>query len=375
MNNTYICAITRMYAALVICLLMSTAVYSQEMQKEQFSRTDGKHTVFFDSNWDEIEGRTGASFYRVVAYKNGKPAGVVNDYFISGKPQWTGRLLSERPDLMQGKCVYYYENGKENHEENYINGRLEGRAKYFSENGTLCLEGNYRNGKHEGVFKEYYSDTSGRFRDVTYKNDLAIKVKVYMNDGSGYSVTDNPQYDKATNSYDGIYTRYDNRNQKLDITEWQSNKLVKHIWEAPAKYTTSKEWQAAKKNGVRYFAGTWYGTAPAVNSYQPPTTYRLDVIKSRKGDYYIWKVENSWLGDEQSYCSHGYANEVGFYGDANSFPNVTEMRYEEKADQGIVELCGNFYGNKDCRVLFGYSDDRGWFTVTRTQYVNLKKMR
>lgn len=67
---------------------------------------------YFDKDWKATT-KENATYYRLAKYnKNGKPLGLVKDYYVStGTLQGQSHLLSENPDVLDGELVTYFENG------------------------------------------------------------------------------------------------------------------------------------------------------------------------------------------------------------------------------------------------------------------------
>ena len=61
---------------------------------------------------------------------------------------------------INGKGKEYHDNGKEEFEGEYLNGKLNGKGKEYDDdsNNTIKFEGEYLNGKRNGKGKEYDED-------------------------------------------------------------------------------------------------------------------------------------------------------------------------------------------------------------------------
>ena len=90
---------------------------------------------YFDENWNPTT-REAAGFYREIIYdKEGKPIGIVRDYWVTGELQFEGELSSVNPDALKGVCTWYYRNGQKWKEERYENGKLIGKVREWTING------------------------------------------------------------------------------------------------------------------------------------------------------------------------------------------------------------------------------------------------
>lgn len=83
-----------------------------------------KTTIYYDLDWHPTQFKEDAFYYREVRLQNGVPVGYVRDYYISGKLQWLGKLRQMDPDIPDGTCIWYYENGNKQKECIYTNGQL-----------------------------------------------------------------------------------------------------------------------------------------------------------------------------------------------------------------------------------------------------------
>ncbi|MFY0687466.1 MAG: hypothetical protein JXQ90_09890 [Cyclobacteriaceae bacterium] len=70
----------------------------------------GEWVYYYDEYFDIIEKAKKATYYRLVTFEKGEPVGEMGDYYANGKPQMVGRLLSENPEIFEGKSTYYGEN-------------------------------------------------------------------------------------------------------------------------------------------------------------------------------------------------------------------------------------------------------------------------
>jgi len=87
---------------LLSLLLLASSLYAQP-----------DTIIYYDANWKPRVFKDSASFYRVIIFDaDSKPVGEVRDYYITNTLQWKGRLLSVDPDIMDGRCVWYKENGE-----------------------------------------------------------------------------------------------------------------------------------------------------------------------------------------------------------------------------------------------------------------------
>ena len=117
---------------------------------------NGSWTILFDSNWNSTNSIDSVEFYRVINYDKGLPKGKVYDYYISGKKQWEGFLLSDYPsEIQDGTGIYYNIDSSVSQLLNFKNGELDGLSFHNDITGTKLLE---------LVF------TEGHFTSINYSN-------------------------------------------------------------------------------------------------------------------------------------------------------------------------------------------------------------
>lgn len=69
-------------------------------------------TTYMNRGFKSVRTYESAKYYREANYKNGKPVGVVKDYFLNGMLQFEGEMLSEFPSVYDGVIKIYGKNGK-----------------------------------------------------------------------------------------------------------------------------------------------------------------------------------------------------------------------------------------------------------------------
>lgn len=153
----------------------------------------GKWINFYDANWDPIE-YTKAIYYRKVQYKNGKPFGKVQDFYINGYKQWEGKLLAEgETDILDGICSWYNHEGIFEKRNNYCKGVLEGKETEYYENGKVKIIRSYSKGVLSGKYVEYY--LSGEIsQSGKYDNGTKTGKWRYYDEDGDYKLTEFIQY-------------------------------------------------------------------------------------------------------------------------------------------------------------------------------------
>ena len=187
-----------------------------------------EYTRYYNANWKPTT-KDNASYIRKITYgKDGKPQGLVHDYFydkwndsIQGL-QWEGYILSENletgEDVCDGKCVWYNENGGIVQIASYKNGVLDGffwRKRDWPAGKTKL--GIFKDGKIDGWFFEYRSDKVYVYKDG---NDLSHqyiyrrtqKNPCWDNDGDSVKIIPSERkkiyYNRSTPNVIQSYTVY-----------------------------------------------------------------------------------------------------------------------------------------------------------------------
>lgn len=122
---------------------------------------DGILKIFYNDKWNELlnSDGSGASYYRIINYKNGKVINPVIDYFISGEKQMVGNY-SDYIDPRNGLFTWFYKNGQKSSEATYINGKLNGKYTEWYSNGEKKEEVNYVDNRKDGC--DYVWDEAGK---------------------------------------------------------------------------------------------------------------------------------------------------------------------------------------------------------------------
>lgn len=137
-----------------------------------------KETQYFDDQWQPVAKKE-ASYSRVIRYNaQGKPLGLVRDYYSTGTLKWEGKLLSDRPDVYDSTCVWYFPNGKAQERSFFRNGKKEGKAVFYYETGNKMEASYFKEGLKEGGDSTY--NGSGTLSLVKWYEKGKRNGKVYM---------------------------------------------------------------------------------------------------------------------------------------------------------------------------------------------------
>lgn len=121
----------KIISILIVSLVFTFSLYSQ-------SENIKRDTTYFDHDWKPTLFIEDAKYARVVKRDPiGVIVGTVRDYYYpSWKKQFEGKLLSENPDVPQGLCTFYFENGVIQSQATYENGKPKGQIVQNNEDGT-----------------------------------------------------------------------------------------------------------------------------------------------------------------------------------------------------------------------------------------------
>ena len=112
-------------------LILTNTIYAQINTKKLFY----VYAFFVTSNEKKFE-----YIKEIEEYDTNKKAYSVNIYYKSGKIYLTGTTLDKDKVILDGKCLYYFENGKKKRVANYENNKLIDKQYYYHENGVFKLE-------------------------------------------------------------------------------------------------------------------------------------------------------------------------------------------------------------------------------------------
>jgi len=140
-------------AVILILLPLSLGLYGQTIE-------------YFTADWKKTKNKDKASYYRSITYtSDGKPSGVVTDYYMSGQIQWKGVILSidnKGTEMRNGWCTWFYPNGQFQQQSFYLRGKLDSTTYYWNEQGDLTGEEDYQNNVLHGAWIRYFPNKKPR---------------------------------------------------------------------------------------------------------------------------------------------------------------------------------------------------------------------
>jgi len=152
-----------------------------------------KDTLYFDADWNKTT-KAEAKFYRPLPLKKTGNLYQVKDYYINGNLQMEGNWSNFQDEILQGKVIWYYENGKVFEESEYINNYQHGMSIYYTKDGFLRAKGEFKKGgAWTGTFQkkccsgEIIQIKEGKkiaqLRYYNKSNQVAVKL-VFVNDST-----------------------------------------------------------------------------------------------------------------------------------------------------------------------------------------------
>ena len=98
----------------------------------------GPWTIMYTAEWQPTRSDDSAAYYRLVEYRNDKPAGLVRDYFRDGVIQFQATLVEDRPnDVYDGEVVWFRRNGEKESVAHYKKGTLQDQT-HFNLDGSVA---------------------------------------------------------------------------------------------------------------------------------------------------------------------------------------------------------------------------------------------
>jgi len=157
--------------------------------------------------WDEQKKKKKSEEYTV----NGKLHGKCVYYFEDGKIDHNGAYKNGKQDSL---WTYYYKDGQKKAEERYYEGKRSGKAKYWYKNGNVYVTGKFIEDLPDSVWTSYYEN--GQVKSVE-------EYKTQFRDYKWYSRKDGHfQYwqENGKQESDGYFV---NDTLHGPYTEWHSN--------------------------------------------------------------------------------------------------------------------------------------------------------
>ncbi len=153
-------------------------------------------TIYLDSLWHETS-QGNHKYYRVIKgyYSEKQDSYQIQDYYKSGVLEKEGMSKNKEGNSREGEFIFYYENGTKKSVSNYTKNLLNGKELRWYENGKIKQEGEYiaDEKKNQSEYKvnqfwdnsgvQKVTDGNGDYEEVGEKTFGSGKVKDGFKDG------------------------------------------------------------------------------------------------------------------------------------------------------------------------------------------------
>lgn len=113
----------------LVCVLTNKSFAQAIPQNPNKTNVEGKKegtwTILYDKDWNVISNTNFVAFYRIITYENGKPKGIVKDFYRSGQVRMEAYLISDNPDVFDSLSTYYSEKGNISYYEFFKQGKYD----------------------------------------------------------------------------------------------------------------------------------------------------------------------------------------------------------------------------------------------------------
>lgn len=207
---------------IALALGLSVAILSKGQVK-----TD---TLYYDKNWNGVESKHYATFFRVTAdAEDGSFQKRFRDFYITGELQSEGGYISidkydDSRSVFDGEWTNYYKSGKVEQKGYRIKGKQEGEYIRYKEDGLILLHAYFKNDNLEGIYTEF-SENGNVCIQIEYKNGKPIHE---------YYIVSNK---------DGLCS-------KIRLSDKQPIYESPSLSEKKVKYRDGEAWPYYNKNGI-----------------------------------------------------------------------------------------------------------------------------
>jgi len=133
-----------LFVSFLLLFVSSQTTHAQSIPKNpnktENGKRQGKWTMLLNEKKNKVDSLKNATFYRILTYKDDKPTGITEDYYLDGKLQMRANLVADRPFLKyEGTATFYRKNGKRDSERKYENGKQVSEV-FLNLNGSIVKE-------------------------------------------------------------------------------------------------------------------------------------------------------------------------------------------------------------------------------------------
>ncbi len=148
---------------------------------------EGEWVFWYDADWWPTFEIDSVAYYRKITFKEGKPVGKAYAYYKSGQLEWEGYFLSFNlftASPIDGKAIWYYDNGNKSFECTRINEILQGEAIDYYVSGPVKSRQTYVDGYLNGEIIWYYESGITKTTGQYNMGEKSGKWRYYFEDGS-----------------------------------------------------------------------------------------------------------------------------------------------------------------------------------------------
>lgn len=139
---------------------------------------DRVDTIYYDKNWQTINSKTFATYFRFALYPaNTQAAKKSRTFYITGELEGEGDFIelsptNDKQSKFTGSYIHYYKSGEPSSSYNYLNGVFNGDYVIYNESGKPLESGSYNRGALNGEQVTYFEN--GKPSKICHYLDGAI---------------------------------------------------------------------------------------------------------------------------------------------------------------------------------------------------------
>lgn len=156
--------------------------------------------------------------------------------------------IEKKGDMMHGRFLSFYSNGKKELDCFYVNNIIEGVFTKYYYSGIICETGNYVKGKREGSYLFY--DEFGRFiKEVHYVNDTLNGAVVEYYSSGNIKLIGN----YTDGWYNGTWSYWDVNGEKLGVADFKKGSGTYFNYHSNGVLAVECPYEDNKRNGSEKF--------------------------------------------------------------------------------------------------------------------------
>ncbi len=154
---------------------LAFAMQDEYNQRDEFGQRQGPWKGYFSSGSIRYEGN----------FVDDKPTGVFRYFYPQG--QLRAELIHE-PGKKTVEATYYHRNRRTLGKGKYVDQQMQGKWLFYNEQGVLISEHHYKNGMNHGVWKTFFSDGTVAEAEKWLSGEKNGKLERFYPDGSVYMI-------------------------------------------------------------------------------------------------------------------------------------------------------------------------------------------